>query len=229
MQQLLRFDNLEKSVQVHLRRVYSALAMSLIAATAGAYVHLFTNILRASWFLTFFGSLGMLILVYSTPHSVENQGKRLAYFMGFAFFTGLGLGPLLEAVMMMDPTIVPTALLGTSIIFLCFTLSSLWSAQRKWLYLGGILFSCLGWMMMLSLANIFFGSRLLYEINLYLGLGISCAFILYDTQLIVEKKRRGDDDYIWHGIDLFIDFVQLFRYILILLANKDNKKKNNKD
>ena len=24
-----------------------------------------------------------------------------------------------------------------------------------------------------------------------------CGFVLYDTQLIVEKRRRGDDDYIW--------------------------------
>ena len=35
------------------------------------------------------------------------------------------------------------------------------------------------------------------QVNLYLGLFVFCAFVLYDTQLIVEKRRRGDDDYIW--------------------------------
>ena len=50
---------------------------------------------------------------------------------------------------------------------------------------------------MLSLMNLFIGSQLLFEINLYLGLAIMCAFVLYDTQLIVEKRRMGDEDYIW--------------------------------
>ncbi len=52
-------------------------------------------------------------------------------------------------------------------------------------------------MLMMSVVNMFMRSAILYDINLYLGLIIMCGFILYDTQLIVEKRRRGDDDYIW--------------------------------
>lgn len=32
------------------------------------------------------------------------------------------------------------------------------------------------------------------------GLAINVAFVLYDTQLIAEKRRRGDTDYIWHTV-----------------------------
>ena len=35
------------------------------------------------------------------------------------------------------------------------------------------------------------------QIELYAGLVIMCGFVLYDTQLIVEKSRMGNDDYIW--------------------------------
>ena len=35
-----------------------------------------------------------------------------------------------------------------------------------------------------------------FQVRLYLGLAIMCGFVLYDTQLIVEKCRRGDVDYI---------------------------------
>lgn len=32
------------------------------------------------------------------------------------------------------------------------------------------------------------------------GLAINCGFVVYDTQLIAEKCRRGDRDYIWHTV-----------------------------
>ncbi|XP_006824591.1 putative Bax inhibitor 1, partial [Saccoglossus kowalevskii] len=88
------------------------------------------------------------------------------------------------------------------------------------------LFSGLSLILMLSLLNIFLGSVLILKVNLYLGLAIMCFFVLYDTQLIVEKFRLGDDDYIWHSVDLFLDFVNIFRKLLIILAmNKEDKKK----
>jgi len=36
----------------------------------------------------------------------------------------------------------------------------------------------------------------------------------------MERKRRGDGDFIGHSLDLFIDFVQVFRKILIILMQK---------
>ncbi|CAB4044228.1 bax inhibitor 1, partial [Paramuricea clavata] len=69
-----------------------------------------------------------------------------------------------------------------------------------------------------SLVNLFMRSYFLYQVHLYLGLVIFSAFILYDTQLIVEKFRRGDKDYVWQCVDLFIDFIAVFRRIMIILA-----------
>jgi FtsH-binding integral membrane protein len=71
-------------------------------------------------------------------------------------------------------------------------------------------------MSILSLFGLGFG----YELQLYLGLLIYCGFVLFDTQLIVEKYQLGDNDYIWHSVDLFIDFINIFRRILIILASK---------
>ena len=58
------------------------------------------------------------------------------------------------------------------------------------------------------------------QFELYFGLVIFCGFILFDTQLIVEKFEHGDTDYLWHSIDLFLDFVNIFRRLLIILASK---------
>merc|ERR1719385_698445 len=82
--------------------------------------------------------------------------------------------------------------------------------------------------MILGLANIFFRSQLLFQAHLYIGLAIFCGFIMFDTQVIIRKARNGDKDFIAHSLDLFIDFVQIFRKVLILLMQKDERDNKNK-
>lgn len=225
LKRLLDFGHLQKNVKDHLKNVYSTLTITLLAAAAGSYVHVCTAFLQGG-LLSALGGLGLLFLLKSTPHTAENVSKRMAYLTGFGFLSGLGLGPLLDAVIRIDPSIIVTAFMGTAVIFACFSLAALYSTDKKFLFLGGMLMSGLSWMLMLSLFNIFFRSNMLFQVELYIGFAVMCGFVLYDTQLIVEKRTRGDDDYIWHCVDLFIDLVGIFRRLLIILAQKeDNKKK----
>jgi len=217
-------QKLDKELQGHLKKVYSCLAISLLVAAFGAYVHVFTDILRANIFVTF-GAIIALLLLYATPDNGRNEKLRLGYLFGFAFLTGLSTGPLMDYVLKIDPSIVSTAFFGTCIVFACFTAAAIYAPDRKYLYLGGILMSLLSTMFWMALINIFVGSRFLFQLNLYAGLAVMCGFILYDTQLIMEKKRRGDNDYIWHSVDLFIDFMDIFRRLAIILAQKEERKK----
>jgi hypothetical protein len=59
--------------------------------------------------------------LYSTPDTGKNRANRLGMLMGFAFLTGLGLGPLLDMAVRINPTIVPSALLLTTAVFASFT------------------------------------------------------------------------------------------------------------
>ncbi|XP_041038428.1 bax inhibitor 1 [Carcharodon carcharias] len=81
---------------------------------------------------------------------------------------------------------------------------------------------------LLPLVNLMFGSVLLVKAQLYIGLLVFCGFILFDTQLIIEKAESGDKDYIWHCVDLFMDFIAVFRKLMLLLAmnEKDKKRRN---
>uniref|UniRef100_A0A8B9FVK6 Transmembrane BAX inhibitor motif containing 6 n=1 Tax=Amazona collaria TaxID=241587 RepID=A0A8B9FVK6_9PSIT len=128
----------------------------------------------------------------------------------------------------LSPSIIPTAFLGTATIFTCFSLSALYARRRSFLYLGGFLLSGLTLMLLSSLVNSFMGSTWLFTANLYLGLMIMCGFVLFDTQLIIEKAESGDKDYIWHCVDLFLDFVNIFRELLMILGMTENKKKEKK-
>lgn len=46
------------------------------------------------------------------------------------------------------------------------------------------------------------------------------AFIVYDTQNIIEKVRMGNRDVIQHALDLFFDVLSMFRRLLIILTQK---------
>ncbi|KAM9760693.1 bax inhibitor 1 isoform 2-T2 [Dama dama] len=239
---LFKFSHITPSTQQHLKKVYASFALCMFVAAAGAYVHVVTHFIQVeslpaepqgkpkntgAGLLSALGSLGLMIWLMATPHSHETEQKRLGLLAGFAFLTGVGLGPALDLCIAINPSILPTAFMGTAMIFTCFTLSALYARRRSYLFLGGILMSAMSLMLLSSLGNLFFGSVWLFQANLYLGLVVMCGFVLFDTQLIIEKAENGDKDYIWHCVDLFLDFVTLFRKLMMILAmsEKDKKKK----
>lgn len=96
--------------------------------------------------------------------------------------------------------------------------------NAKSLLSAGTLMSGLSLLFFMSLLNVFFGSvmlfkvwtpshrvprhwytlhlcvltwRVLWQAHMYLGLLIMCGFVLFDTQLIIEKAENGDKDYVW--------------------------------
>ncbi|KIH50432.1 hypothetical protein ANCDUO_19489 [Ancylostoma duodenale] len=137
-----------------------------------------------------FVSIGVMFTLISTPHTRENEKKRLGYFLLFCGISGVSMGPLLERVIEIDPSCVLTALLATTTVFGCFSLVALHAPSTKYIHLGEVS---------------------TFSVVVFIGLALACAFVVYDTQLIAEKSRRGDDDYIWHAVELFMDFANIFR------------------
>lgn len=220
-------ENIESNVQRHLKNVYGSFMLACVAASAGSYAHMFSSLIGAG-LLTGIGAIASLICLMATPYDGKNQNKRLSLFAGFAFLTGCNLGPLLDMAVMVDPAIVIQALLGASVVFACFSLSALFAPRGYWLYLGGTLLSGLSCLFWLSILNLFWGSRLLFQANMYIGLAVMCGFVVFDTQSIIEKARRGDKDYIMHSAELFIDFIAIFKRLLIILTDKEAQKKSKK-
>jgi FtsH-binding integral membrane protein len=198
-----------------------------MCAAAGGFAHLYSSVIGAG-ILTGMGSLALMLMLISTPQSPKNTALRLSYLAGFGFLSGTNLGPLLQMVIMVNPAIIMEALLGTAVVFACFSLAALYAPRGKFLYLGGTLMSVLSTLFFMSLMNLFFASRLIFQANLYIGLAVMCGFVVYDTQLIIEKKRLGSDDFIMHGLELFLDFMAIFKRLLVILTDKEAQNKRNK-
>lgn len=202
--------------------------MATFVAALGSYVHLFTDIMSGG-FMAALGALGFGLAITMTPNEAKNNQKRMYYLMGFAGCTGLALGPLLEIAMYMNPRIIPMSLVSTCLVFASFSLSSIFSTHNKWLYLGGGLMSILSVMMFVSIINLFIGSYFLFQAQLYLGLIVFCVFVMYDTAVIIEKCRMGDNDHIKHAMLLFTDLVELFRTIMAILIQKERSRNGNQE
>ncbi|NXY77716.1 BI1 inhibitor, partial [Glareola pratincola] len=193
---LFKFSHISASTQEHLKRVYATFAICMFMAAAGAYISVVTHLFQFG-LLTCLGALWLMFWLSATPHSRETEHERLGMLVSFAFLMGINLGPLLKICISINPSIIPVAFLGTAAIFACFSLSALYARRRSFLYLGGLLFSGLTLMLYSSVVNAFMGSTSLFTANLCVGLMITCGFVLFDTQLIIEKAESGDKDYIW--------------------------------
>ena len=164
-----------------------------------------------------------------TPATNENLTKRFLTLLGVGFLQGCSLGPLIENVAHIDASIPLTALFGTALVFGCFSLAALVAKRRSFLYLGGFLGSALSLLFFGGLINMFFRSAMFFNVQLYGGLLLFSLFVIFDTQLVVEKHVSGDNDFIGHSLHLFLDFVAIFVRLMIILArNKENQKKERK-
>ena len=226
MMQEMQFGHLDKEVKNHLTRVYTCMGLALLACAAGSYLHL-AGIFTAG-LLTMIGVFAGVIGMGVMTRTPENEATRFGLMMGVGTLCGINQGPLLHLVIEINPSIVMTALLASSLVFICFSLASLLSEDRKWLALGGVLSSALSWLLLFGILNLFVKSTLIFELKLYIGLAVFCGFVLYDTQLIIEKCRDGDNDYIGHCLMLFLDFINIFRHILVLLTDKESSRDNNR-
>jgi len=217
------FSTIRKDVQQHLLRVYVTLGATLLCAAAGSIVHILYNV---GGLLTFLATFGLMIALHMTPYSRNNELKRLGFLLAIGFLQGCSIGPLINYALDTDYNLVSTAFFGTVAVFACFSGSAYFAERRSLLFLGGILGSGLSLMFFLSFINIFVWSTGLYTVQLYLGLLLFCGFVMFDTQMIIEKASLGDRDYIAHSLELFVDFVAIFvRLLVILLRNKKSNKK----
>lgn len=77
------------------------------------------------------------------------------------------MGPLVNFAIDIDPSIVISALIGTILIFSCFTLSVLFAPRGYWLFIGAPISTLLSSLFLLSLANVFFASTWLFQVCMH--------------------------------------------------------------
>ncbi|KAN0029887.1 hypothetical protein ACTA71_008024 [Dictyostelium dimigraforme] len=224
----LQFNNLSQSTKQTLTKVYCALAIGILTATVGVLFSMF--IYRPGFFMTLLLVIGSGILFATSPRTqdYENQVKRFAFFNLVTFVTGMSSSGLIEIYMEINPAIVLNAFIATCGIFISFTLFSLLTDKRLYIFIGSSLASLSIGIFVLALSRLFGGySEPLDQLFILAILASSVLFVIFDTQIMVHRiENLGEKDVLFHAFILFYDFVDLFRVILKILAKKENKNKN---
>jgi len=223
-------SDISTPVKRHLTQVYGTLATLCVVAAIGTYIHINELFFFGGGTFAFLLALGSIIGIAALPDTPDNKLIRYGFLYNFAFMEGLSLGPLIDYILVVDHSerIIINACSLTALVFGSFTLVSLLTNKRMFIYLGGLLASTLSIFFWMSFINIFLNSKILYLTELYLGLLMFCGYVIYDTQLIIYRATYLKSfDVVSHTLDLFIDLIGLFVRILIILSKESGNNNNN--
>ncbi|RYG43956.1 hypothetical protein EON67_12300 [archaeon] len=115
--------------------------------------------------------------------------------------------------------------LGATVLLTLALTAFAWQTRIDFTTMSGSLFVILIAFIMFGIWSAIFRSQVLQTLYAALGVIVFGIFLVYDTQLIVGGKHRAvsltSDEYIFAALNLYIDIVQLFLYILRLFGSRD--------
>lgn len=225
------FGQIRNETRRNLQRVYENLALTCLLTAMAAYMYVNGQLPEPNFLAGILISASLMILAWtrSTPASVVGSNRLIRhgalYTLGFA--QGWVISPLIHQVLRFHPESVLVAALGSAGIFGSFTMSALSASRRHYMYLGGILGSVMTVLVLLSLSIIFLNlqSSWLTSIELYVGLFVFSFYVIFDTQLIVERlEQSSTSDIVGHAVSLYMDLMVIFVRLLIILARQREQK-----
>ena len=161
-------------------------------------------------------------LVFYIAKSMKDTTKNMTpWFYFYSFVNGITLSVILAFA---NQVTVAVTFLITSVLF--GTLAFIGKTTKKDLSgIGKFAIATLLGLVIATLVNIFLQNTILDYIITYLGVIVFSALIAYDNQKIKKGfSRVTDDNYnnltTWHALDLYLDFINLFLYILRMFDNK---------
>ncbi|SFC20980.1 Bax inhibitor-1/YccA family protein [Massilia yuzhufengensis] len=199
-----------------LRNTYWLLALSMIPTVLGAFIGVSMELPMLSGgfgFIIFMVvAFGFMFAIEKTKHSALG----VAFLLGFTFFMGLMLTPLLRHTLGYSNggTLIMTAFGGTACVFavmasIATTTKRDFSGMGSWLMAGVVV------ILLAAVANIFLQMSVLSIVISVLAIGIFSAFILFDVQRIING---GETNYISATLAIYLDVYNIFTSLLHLLG-----------
>lgn len=166
-------------------------------------------------------SIAMLIGVHVTDYQNNWMLKNLLY----AGWVGLVSTSLVPLIHMYSMPILFDAMLATGVTVGSLGAVAYNAPSQQFLNMGGVLAIGLGGMLGVSLLSMFNpASKALFNIWLYGGLGLFSMFVLYDTQMILERaKTEPRFDPINQSIHVYLDAIQIFIRFAMIFGNAKKK------
>ncbi len=216
-----------EALSVFLSRVYSWLLGGIIVAGAVAWWFAATGaalvLMKMGALLFFIVALGVLFGTLFFAQAVRHSSplNMVAYALMAAAFGFVASPLIMYALAIGQSTLVLQALAITSAAFVGLTVWA-YTSKTDFSFLRGILWAGFWVVLAVGVLFIFFTpGRIAEMIWSAAGALVFAGFTLYDTQKIIRVYPR--DEHVAAAIQLLVDFVNLFLFILRLLLASDRR------
>jgi FtsH-binding integral membrane protein len=208
-----------------IRKVYSVLTFQLILTALIAsigFIDSVKNYYMNNWW-PFWVSFGIMIVTCIAISCFKTAARTVPtnYILLFLFTASesIIISFLISAIN--DPKIIAIAAISTIVVTSVLTIYAC-TTKTDFTFLSGILFVSLSLLVVLGFFYIWMPEplKLLY---CFLGLILYSVYLIYDTQLVMGKfgLEYSIDDYIIASLNIYIDIIQIFLYILTILSKKN--------
>ena len=194
-----------------LKNTYMLLSISLIFSAITAFIGMQIQIGQGVAMIATFGAIGLLWFVL--PRTA-NSASGIPVMFAFTGLIGLGMAPMLNMYLAINPSVVSTALGGTGVIFLGLSGYAL-TTRKDFSFMGGFLMVGMLVVIVAALANIFLQMPVMSLMVSGAIVMLMSGLILYQTSEIIHG---GETNYIMAAASLFLSLINLFQALLHLLT-----------
>jgi len=233
----------DASLNSFMAKIYTTTGLSVASSLGISYLLATSPLVYTHPFLLTFGGLAASITgiiafnamspiikrEYVSGQLIERWENSIPRKLAFATIiagSGVMISPFMNAIMALNPGIIPMAV-GLS--FLVMGGSSIYSLKKPLGHfktwestLAGGLIGLVGMNLLSILFHAIMGPNVFSyacsKVDLYIGLGLFSAFQAFDTQKAVRDFRSGRYDHLTHVISFFLNFKNLFVRIVEILA-----------
>jgi FtsH-binding integral membrane protein len=222
---------MNKAEQIHdrlrmgfVRKVYGILAVQLLI-TAGFTTLTFDKTFRDFFFYNiglFYACMFTTIVIMFSLLCFRGVAKTVPInYILLILFTVCESYMVATISAFNPPEIVITAALMTATIVIALTIYA-FTTKTDFTLLGGFIFMFTAIMLFWGIFIMIFGF-FLYTLYCVLGVILFGIYLIFDTQLILGKfgLEYSIDDYILAALNIYIDIIQMFLYILQLLRREN--------
>lgn len=202
------------------RKVYGILSVQLLITTmlvGLAFIPVVSGFIYRNFYLFYFAMFSSIILIL-TMFCVPNIFRSVPtnYILLF-LWTSCEAYMVATAASFYPPEIVLYAVLLTTIVVVTLTVYAL-TTKTDFTFLTGLMFALTSVLFFWGLFTLIFGF-FLYTVYCVLGVFVFSLYLILDTQLIFGRYGQAYliDDYILAALNIYIDIIQLFLYILQLM------------
>jgi len=198
----MTMGDISEKTRAHLTRVYSTLLTSTLSCVVGMYLN--STFMFTGFLMTLASIFGMIYFMYQVNSSSNSESTQIGYLLAFAFFMGFQAGPGIHHIAAVDPQMLTQAVAYTGTSFASFSAISLFSQRRTFLFLGGVIMTMMQAMALYSIFSWLGGSTIGLG-YIMVSLFMTCLWIIFDTQIIVEQAEQGQRQVAKHAMTLFMD------------------------